>query len=82
MVLEKNIFEGFLTYMGMSAISPVKLLEDPKQIATQILFALTMLDLYYKHTKSIPKSENMKFDFFHCLSFVGNFTTANLRLIW
>ena len=63
--------------------SPVKLLEDPKQIATQILFAfLTILDLYYKHTKSIPKSENMKFDFFHCLNFEGNFTTANLSLIW
>ena len=64
-------------------ISPVKLLEDPKQIATQILFALlTILDLYCKHTKSIPKSKNMKFDFFHCLSFERNFTKANLRLIW
>ena len=44
--------------------SPVKLSEDPKQIATQILFAfLTILDLYCKHANSIPKSENMKFDF-------------------
>ena len=52
--------------------SPVKLLEDPKQIATQILFAfLTSLDLDCKHTKSIPKLENMKFDFFHCLGFEG-----------
>ena len=48
--------------------SPVKLLEDPKQIATQILFAfLTILDLYCKHTKSISKSENMKLDFFAVL---------------
>ena len=52
--------------------SPVKLLEDPKQIATQIPFAfLAILYLYYQHTKSTTKSENMKFDFFHCLGFEG-----------
>ena len=52
--------------------SSVKLLEDPKQIATQTLFAfLTILELYCKHTKSIPKSEHKKFDIFHCLGFEG-----------
>ena len=45
--------------------SPVKLWEDPGQIATQIIFAfLTSVDPYYKHTKSRIVSENMKFDFF------------------
>ena len=45
--------------------SPVKLWEDPGQIATQIIFTfLTSLDPYYKHTKSRIKWENMKFDFF------------------
>ena len=51
-------------------ISPVKLWEDPGQIDTQINFAfLTSLNPYYKHTKSRMKTENMKLDFFHCLSF-------------
>ena len=61
--------------------SPVKWLEDPKQIATQILFWFSItLDLYYKHTKSIPESEDMKFDFFHHLCWRSIFISAKLQL--
>ena len=53
------------SFSQKNTYSPVKLWEDPGQIATQIIFAFsTSLDPYYKHTKSRIKSENMKFDFF------------------
>ena len=40
-------------------------LVNPKQIATQMfLGCLWRYTLLKQHTKSIPKSENMKFDFF------------------
>ena len=48
--------------------SPVKLLEDLEQIATQnhICILVTLIDLYIKHAKSRAKSEDMKFDFYLC----------------
>ena len=38
---------------------------NPKQIATQMFLGFLLRNnLPKQHTKSIPKSENMKFDFF------------------
>ena len=53
-------------------ISLVKIkifLVNPKQIATQMFLGfLWRYTLPRQHTKSIPKSENMKFDFFFVFS--------------
>ena len=62
-----------ITYISWSSnfalypdiFSPVKLCGNPKQIATEMIFAfLNKINIQIKHIKSRTKSENMKFDFF------------------
>ena len=64
-----NLFWVLQKYLYFDWASPVKLLEDPEQIATQIIFVfLVTLDLYIKHTKSRTKSEDTKFDLCQCIA--------------
>ena len=65
------LFQSENTYIYI--VSQVNIQEDPNQIVTECFFAhITSLDLYFKHTKSRTKSENMKFDFFLIILFRQN----------